>query len=41
MTIVADGDLCRCGKKGCWELYASEKALLQEYNKNQTVKSGV
>ena len=38
MTIVADGDLCRCGKKGCWELYASEKALLQEYNKKTDSK---
>lgn len=38
MTIVADGDLCRCGKKGCWELYASEKALLQEYNKKSNSK---
>ena len=20
MTIVKDGELCNCGKKGCWEL---------------------
>lgn len=29
MTIDADGEKCNCGNKGCWELYASEKALLQ------------
>ncbi len=31
MTIVPDGKLCNCGRKGCWELYASEKALLGRY----------
>jgi glucokinase-like ROK family protein len=29
MTIEAGGPECRCGNKGCWELYASEKALVQ------------
>jgi len=33
MTIVADGKQCNCGKKGCWELYASDRALIEEYNK--------
>ncbi|SDK02368.1 Sugar kinase of the NBD/HSP70 family, may contain an N-terminal HTH domain [Sediminibacillus albus] len=28
MTIEVDGNKCRCGNKGCWELYASEQALL-------------
>lgn len=32
MTIVKNGEQCNCGKKGCWELYASEKALLMKYN---------
>lgn len=27
MTIDANGRLCRCGNRGCWELYASEQAL--------------
>ena len=31
MTIVKNGRECNCGKKGCWELYASKKALLNEY----------
>lgn len=29
MTIDKDGLACRCGNQGCWELYASEKALLE------------
>lgn len=33
MTIVKDGKQCNCGKKGCWELYASKKALINEYRK--------
>src|SRR5699024_1760899 len=30
MTITANGDACRCGGKGCWEMYASEQALIQQ-----------
>ncbi len=33
MTIVKDGKQCNCGRKGCWELYASKTALLDEYKK--------
>jgi len=28
MTIVDGGAKCRCGNEGCWELYASEQALV-------------
>ncbi|TDQ37462.1 ROK family protein [Aureibacillus halotolerans] len=28
MTIETNGKKCRCGNRGCWELYASETALL-------------
>lgn len=28
-TIDVNGKKCRCGNKGCWELYASENALMQ------------
>ncbi len=28
MTIEMDGLPCRCGNAGCWEMYASENALL-------------
>ncbi|MFD0870034.1 MULTISPECIES: ROK family protein [Paenibacillus] len=29
MTIEANGKPCKCGNRGCWELYASENALLE------------
>ncbi|WP_280769663.1 ROK family transcriptional regulator [Salipaludibacillus daqingensis] len=31
MIIERHGASCRCGSKGCWELYASEMALLDRY----------
>lgn len=34
MTIQVDGTPCRCGNEGCWELYASEKALLNNAKKS-------
>lgn len=30
MTIHMDGLPCSCGNRGCWELYASEHALLEQ-----------
>lgn len=27
-TFVPDGPLCSCGNRGCWEMYASQKALI-------------
>lgn len=30
LSIHADGKRCSCGSQGCWELYASENALLTE-----------
>ena len=30
MVIVADGEMCTCGRKGCWEAYASANALRRE-----------
>lgn len=30
ISIQADGKPCRCGNLGCWELYASENALLEQ-----------
>ncbi|GAA0181626.1 ROK family transcriptional regulator [Clostridium sediminicola] len=32
MTINKHGRQCNCGKKGCWETYASTRALLNTYN---------
>ncbi|WP_040226852.1 ROK family transcriptional regulator [Bhargavaea cecembensis] len=41
MTIQATGERCRCGNYGCWELYASEKALLGEVGEGESGVSGV
>jgi predicted NBD/HSP70 family sugar kinase len=30
-TIVEDGLLCRCGNRGCWEVYASNSAAVRYY----------
>ncbi len=30
MVIMAEGELCTCGRKGCWEAYASATALRRE-----------
>lgn len=30
MVIVHDGDLCTCGRRGCWERYASASALIRQ-----------
>ena len=32
-TIVVDGKQCTCGKKGCWEQYASVTALVSQTKK--------
>ncbi len=29
MTVDLNGKVCSCGNRGCWELYASEQALLE------------
>lgn len=33
MIIVPDGELCNCGNLGCWELYASEPALVSQLSR--------
>ena len=31
VMIMEDGELCACGKRGCWEVYASDRATLRRY----------
>lgn len=33
MVIKVDGEQCTCGRKGCWEAYASATALIREAEK--------
>lgn len=33
VSIKEDGDLCKCGNHGCWELYASNQGAIREYVK--------
>lgn len=42
-SISFDGPECRCGQRGCWDLYASDKATIARYRNmpNATAKRGV
>jgi predicted NBD/HSP70 family sugar kinase len=40
-TIVQDGLECRCGNRGCWEVYASNSAAVRYYVESaSTVRNG-
>ena len=32
MVVVPDGILCRCGRRGCWEMYVSNTATLARFD---------
>lgn len=31
VSIVENGELCKCGNRGCWEVYASNSAAIKQY----------
>jgi predicted NBD/HSP70 family sugar kinase len=39
-TIVPDGIQCRCGNRGCWELYASNSAAVRYYAESTSSARG-
>ncbi|TSB46986.1 ROK family transcriptional regulator [Alkalicoccobacillus porphyridii] len=38
MTVDVKGPLCRCGNYGCWELFASEQALLSSIQQHTSLE---
>jgi predicted NBD/HSP70 family sugar kinase len=40
MTIDPNGELCSCGRRGCWETFASERATVERYHR-VTAKQGL
>jgi predicted NBD/HSP70 family sugar kinase len=41
ITVVDDGLECRCGNRGCWEVYASNSAAIRYYTgSSSTVRNG-
>lgn len=40
MVIVSDGEQCTCGRKGCWESYASATALIRQTQRAAEQNSG-
>src|SRR5699024_9175492 len=39
LTIDVNGKKCSCGNRGCWELYASEKALFNDLAQSDLFES--
>ena len=40
MCIEPNGELCSCGRKGCWETLASESATIARYHRLMSNKDG-
>jgi len=40
VTVEPEGFLCQCGNRGCWEVYASNKAALRLYKEKARREAG-
>ncbi len=40
ISIELNGPKCRCGQRGCWDLYASDKATIARYQQLRRAKGG-
>jgi predicted NBD/HSP70 family sugar kinase len=40
VSLNEDGPLCRCGNRGCWEVYASNSATIDHYSKTALRSNG-
>jgi N-acetylglucosamine repressor len=40
IPIDLNGPKCRCGQRGCWDLYASDKATIARYQRSRNGKGG-
>jgi predicted NBD/HSP70 family sugar kinase len=40
MSIDPSGELCSCGRRGCWETFASERATVERFHR-VTAKQGI
>ena len=40
MTVVPDGELCTCGKRGCWETVVGPQAVIADYQRRATQFNG-
>lgn len=41
MTLDPNGPLCSCGRRGCWETFASDRATVARYNEKTSKQSKV
>src|SRR5882724_2412537 len=41
VSLDPDGPKCACGRRGCWEVFASNRAALRYYHESGTATNGV
>jgi len=41
VSINPDGPACNCGGRGCWEMYASNRAALRYYHESSSTTGGL